>query len=392
MKILILVNGKTFAPEVALSFQKSNIQYKLFTTYPKYHIEKYFVEKNNIKSFLFLEIIKRILFKISGIFKNKLFFKPGKIFYFFDLLVDYVYSFYINKKYDLVITGFNSSMIKSIIKAKKMGIKTLYLLTTSSLTHMKKTKNEWKNLGLLNLYDNAAVSISEDMEKIIKRCQLTIKESDFIAYQSSFQLRTYVEDKFNTKNFFYCPQPTNRFIWKKNPEVKNKFIVIFVGNDFVRKGAKYLIEAFNNLSLNNAELWMVGVDLEKYADILKLNKKNIIFFGTVKEFKLVEIYNKSSVLCVPSFDEGLPEVIPKAMACGLPIITSQYGSDFIKDNINGFLVEPGNFRELEEKIKYLYDNPTKLSYMSEKSLETHNNFFTLERYSEKIIKKVFNNL
>ena len=95
MKILILVNGKTFAPEVALSFQKSNIQYKLFTTYPKYHIEKYFVEKNNIKSFLFLEIIKRILFKISGIFKNKLFLKPGKIFYFFDLLVDYVYSFYI---------------------------------------------------------------------------------------------------------------------------------------------------------------------------------------------------------------------------------------------------------------------------------------------------------
>ena len=391
MKILILVNGKTFSPEVALSFQKSNIQYKLFTTYPKYHIEKYFVEKNNIKSFLFLEIIKRILFKISGIFKNKLFLKPGKIFYFFDLLVDYVYSFYINKKYDLVITGFNSSMLKSIIKAKKRGIKTLYLLSTSSLTHMKKIKNEWENLGLLNLYDNNS-SIDGSMEKIIKRCQLTIKESDFIAYQSSFQLRTYVEDKFSIKNFFYCPQPTNRFIWKKNPTVKNKFIVIFVGNDFVRKGAKYLIEAFNNLSLNNAELWMVGVDLEKYTDILKLNKKNIIFFGTVKEFKLVEIYNKSSVLCVPSFDEGLPEVIPKAMACGLPIITSQYGSDFIKDNINGFLVEPGNSRKLEEKIKYLYDNPTKLSYMSDKSLETHDNFFTLERYSKKIIKNVFNNL
>ena len=80
------------------------------------------------------------------------------------------------------------------------------------------------------------------------------------------------------------------------------------------------------------------------------------------------------------------------MACGLPIITSQYGSDFIKDNINGFLVEPGNSRKLEEKIKYLYDNPTKLSYMSDKSLETHDNFFTLERYSKKIIKKVFNNL
>ena len=397
MKILILVNGKTFAPEVALSFQKSNIQYKLFTTYPKYYIEKYFVEKNNIKSFLFLEIIKRILSKISKIFKNKLFFKRDKIVYFSDLLVDYVYSFYINKKYDLVIAGFGNSMLKSIIKAKKEGIKTLYLLSTSSLTHMKKTKNEWKNLGLLNSYEydyhNYSLTDTDGgIEKITKRCQLTIKESDFIAYQSSFQLRTYVEDEFSIKNFFYCPQPTNRFIWKKNPKVKNKFIVIFVGNDFVRKGAKYLIEAFNNLSLNNAELWMFGVNLEKYTDILKLNKKNIIFFGSVNEFKLVEIYNKSSVLCLPSFDEGLPEVIPKAMACGLPIITSQYGSDFIKDNINGFLVEPGNSRKLEEKIKYLYDNPTKLSYMSDKSLETHDNFFTLERYSKKIIKKVFNNL
>ena len=37
------------------------------------------------------------------------------------------------------------------------------------------------------------------------------------------------------------------------------------GNNFVRKGIKYLIEAFNSLKLNNSELWIVGANDKNFA-------------------------------------------------------------------------------------------------------------------------------
>ena len=121
---------------------------------------------------------------------------------------------------------------------------------------------------------------------------------------------------------------------------------------------------------------MLGIDLQKYASILKLNNKNIKFFGSVKDLDIIDYYKKSSVLCLPSFEEGFPIVIPRAMTFGLPIITTHYGSDFIQNYINGFLVDPGNTNQLEQNIKYLYDNPLELQKMSKNSSNTHNKFFT----------------
>jgi len=64
MKILIFASSNIYEKEIAYSFQKANIEYRLITTYPKFKFSEYFVNKKNIKSLLFLEVFKRILYNL----------------------------------------------------------------------------------------------------------------------------------------------------------------------------------------------------------------------------------------------------------------------------------------------------------------------------------------
>ena len=385
MKVLIFAKGNAYEKEIAFALQENNIDYTFVTTYPKYFLKKHFINIQNIKSFFILEILKRLLIKLYK-FTNFNFLKNDKIDMYINTITDGIFSTCINKDYDLLIVLQSNHWLKSISKAKKLNVKTLYLLAISSSSFKKKTlADECKKLGLNEHYTQDAFVTDQKTEDVIKI-------SDFVGYTSSYQLETFKNSNFNTQNFYYLPQPTNTSVYpiihKKDPD--EKFIVLFVGNDFVRKGAKYLIDAFNNLSLKNAELWMLGIDLQKYASILKLNNKNIKFFGAVKDLDIIDYYKKSSVLCLPSFEEGFPIVIPRAMTFGLPIITTHYGSDFIQNYINGFLVDPGNTNQLEQNIKYLYDNPLELQKMSKNSSNTHNKFFTPKIYVQRLITSIFN--
>ena len=65
---------------------------------------------------------------------------------------------------------------------------------------------------------------------------------------------------------------------------KEKFIVIAVGSDFVRKGFKYLVDGFNSLKLPNSELWLVGhLNKKLIKKITKIEKNNILVGGVLKQ-------------------------------------------------------------------------------------------------------------
>ena len=386
MKILIFASSNIYEKEIAYSFQKANIEYRLITTYPKFKFSEYFVNKKNIKSLLFLEVFKRILYNLLKLINWK-FINKDNLNLLIGTITDYFFSFYINKDYDLLIILSTIPWSKSIEKAKKHNVKTLYHLTVCNSQFRNNTiPAEYKKLGLENYYLNSYNST-------ILKTEESIKKVDFVAYVSSYQLATFVKAGFNTKNFFHLPQPTNTKIFNKEyiKLKKEKFIIIFAGNNFVRKGANYLIEAFNSLSLKNAELWMVGEDLKKFASILKLDfNKKIKFFGSLNHLVINDYYKKSSVFCLPSFEEGFPIVIPQAMTFGLPIITTQFGNDIIKNFFNGFIVDPGSTSQLAKHIKYLYDNPDKLRLMSDNAVLSHDQFLTPKNYTDTVLSKIFN--
>ena len=159
---------------------------------------------------------------------------------------------------------------------------------------------------------------------ITNKTNENIKDADYVGCISSFQKINYIKEGLVSEDKILSTimsVDTSVFYPKK---IHNKkFRVIGVGNNFITKGFKYLIEAFNNLKLPNSELLLVG-DLDKkiISKIIKLEENNRII-GTVNEFDLPKYYNQSSIFCLPTLTEGAPAVISQALACGLPIIVTK---------------------------------------------------------------------
>lgn len=65
--------------------------------------------------------------------------------------------------------------------------------------------------------------------------------------------------------------------------------------------------------------------------------------------------------------EGLPMVLPQALAAGLPIVSSAVGGvpDAIEDGVTGFLVPPGDFEALVDRMTRLADDPAAARRMGE---------------------------
>ncbi|HGN1896309.1 glycosyltransferase family 4 protein [Proteus mirabilis] len=115
---------------------------------------------------------------------------------------------------------------------------------------------------------------------------------------------------------------------------------IYVGSGFERKGLRAAIEA---ISHTNAYLLVIGQDKEykKYQQLAhRLNcHQRILFLGVQKD--TLPFYQMADGLLLPTLYDPFPNVILEAMACGLPVITSDTcgGAEFIEQGINGFVTD-----------------------------------------------------
>ena len=195
---------------------------------------------------------------------------------------------------------------------------------------------------------------------------------------------------------------TERFKPFKNMELRykyaigeNEILILFVGYLDTFKGIFELIAAFYEMNKKNknVKLMMVGTGPKKdelKKKVLKLNLENfLIFTGKVSPVEMHKYYQAADIFVLPSYTEGLPISVLEAMACGLPIVTTNVGGipEVIEDGLNGFIINSKDETELREKLKILIKNKGLREKFGNKSIEiVHSGSMSIENKINFLVK------
>jgi glycosyltransferase involved in cell wall biosynthesis len=172
----------------------------------------------------------------------------------------------------------------------------------------------------------------------------------------------------NSKEFLLSYYPDKPIYVIENPvkisEMVNKTGVareecslLYLGCFIKAKGVYDLVDAIEIVALHypNIHLDFFGnMEVEKlksYVDDKKMSKYISVNNWINFEEKVEALY-KHTLLILPSYSEGIPNVILEAMATKTPIISTVVGglSEILVDRENSVITEVGNPQDLSEKI------------------------------------------
>lgn len=175
--------------------------------------------------------------------------------------------------------------------------------------------------------------------------------------------------------------------------------VLFMGVLIKRKGIYDLVEAAKKIILLHENIRFIiagsGIEENNLKEYIK-NERMLDYFeftGWVREDNKQELYEKSQVFILPSYNEGLPVAILEAMSYGLPVVTTSVGSieDVVKHKMTGYIFKPGDIDEMVNGINYCIRNQEEWEVLSLASSELIKKAYDEKIYFENI-KKMYEKL
>lgn len=151
----------------------------------------------------------------------------------------------------------------------------------------------------------------------------------------------------NLDNYQYCPFPK-----------KESISFLYLGRIMKEKGMDEWFDAvvkLKNEFHDKVNFDMVGFFEDEYKELVEsLQKQGIINFHGFQSDP-IPFYQNTSCVVLPSYHEGMSNVILEAQAIGRPVVTSNIPGckEGIIDNKSGYLCEVKNADSLYEKMKLI---------------------------------------
>jgi len=172
--------------------------------------------------------------------------------------------------------------------------------------------------------------------------------------------------------------------------------LLFIGNDFRRKGGDFLVSLFSRYIYPKATLKLISND--PYLQNRTLPQGCILVQGIGNFVDLVHHYQSADIFLLPTRLEWMGHVLIEAALTGLPLIASDSGgvSEIVRDGVNGFLM-PYNATEQEwaEKILLLMNDREKYCAFRNAGLELAEKYFSREAFVhtlDAVFKNIFTDL
>lgn len=222
----------------------------------------------------------------------------------------------------------------------------------------------------LRLYEEEQSRFDADIEipyDWFHRYQRTYDHADHVFYLCDYVRETFIERGFSKDRLFKVgPLTVDPNVYGPSRSKSTEFTVLAVSNMTPLKGTRYLLDAWDLIDIDEAQLVLCGGisdDVQAELGPRIEQDASINHLGHVDD--IAEQYRQASVFVHPSLTEGFGKVYPEAMASEVPVIATENGpTEFIDDA--GFIVPIRDPKAIAEKLRYLHDNPDEAQHMGER--------------------------
>lgn len=238
------------------------------------------------------------------------------------------------------------SYILPVVMAKLTRKKIYFLLAASIRKSSKSKKSKLTSVLLLSEYINFFFA-----DVIIAYSKKMIKEWNLEHFKKKIVIN--YEHHVNTAEF----KEITDFLSRQN-------IVGYVGRLSHEKGILNFVQATCiTQKMKNIKFLVIGdgelrATIENYLNENNLNDK-VEIIGWITHNELPKYFNMMKLIVIPSYTEGLPNIMLEAMACGTPVLTAPVGviPDVVIDEKTGFLMENNSPKCIALNIERVFNHP-----------------------------------
>jgi len=197
-----------------------------------------------------------------------------------------------------------------------------------------------------------------------KRRVAEVEEANYVLLPSGFVAKSFLAQGIPAERLLRVPYPLQKIpgasgLRRQNTTDDGVFRVLYVGTIYIRKGLRYLIEGFKRLKFPKKELWIVGPTANPTGLEGVSIPEGVKFFGPLKGEELQSVYQRATVFCLPSIEEGLALVLSEALGYGLPVIATENTGveDLLADGKGAMVVPIRNPEAIATQLNRLAGDP-----------------------------------
>ena len=288
-------------------------------------------------------------------------------------------------KYDVIYTPDYSfiylvSFLPKFLRPKAPIVYEPHKIYSRALNYVS-TAQEQKSLDVCSLFIPTTIGSKEELMEVFGKAE-----------KKMFQFANCVDlNNFNSVN------PPENYLVEKYPSLKGKTVLIYSGSFLEWKGVDIFIKSMKHIKAENFKALLIGGEGDYKINMEKLAKEEgvwdkLIIDGFKPQKEVIAALKSSDIGVIPNINdpEGDKYTSPlkayEYMACGLPIVVADLFSmrQILREDVNAVYFQPGNEKDLAQKIDLLLDDAKLRKRLRENNLKEAPNH-TWAKRAEKVM-------
>lgn len=206
------------------------------------------------------------------------------------------------------------------------------------------------------LYNRLAIAVSRRMDRVVAVSE-KLRDRLVVSGVPESKVRV-IHNAIVTED--YPPRAASVTVTVQHQLEGGHPILCSIGRLSPEKGQDVLCRAVAKLLGQFPSLRLVfvgaGPDLEKLQETYRIHSRNILFVGHVSDIR--PYLSVADLHVLPSYTEGLPNVVLEAACMGIPTVATAVGGtpECVRDGETGILVQAGDANQLADAIRSLVSN------------------------------------